>query len=222
MFRQCVKLAACGFGLFLAVASPSAEALVIGSGDFPGNRFPFGSTAGARYQQVYAASEFSGPVAITGISFFAQTDVTNLSRTYTGGTYTLRFSTTPLGVNTINETTNFDANLGSDNQLFASVTLTGTIDEVLSFSGIAFDYDPGLGDLLLDIQVAGATADSGALFLEDRTTAVMSKAHDFGGGFDNRGLVTEFTFGESVAVAEPSIALLVALGFAGIILRRRS
>lgn len=208
--------------LFLSTIATASQALVFGTADFPSNGFRFGSTAGSRYRQVYAASEFSGPVSIVGISFFAQNDPTNLSRTYTGGLYTVSLSTTPLGVNTINQSSNFDANLGADNQFFASVTLSGTIDEILNFSGTAFSYDPGQGDLLIDIQVSGATVAGGALFLEDRTTTVMSKAHDFGSGFDGRGLVTEFAFGESVTISEPAFMMLVALGLASIALRRRT
>ena len=116
---------------------------------------PFGNAGASRYQQAYDSSQFTGPVTITGINFFAATLASNLARSYTGGTYTLSLSTTPLSVNTINEVSNFDANLGIDNQLFAVATLTGTTDPVLSFTGAAFDYDPTLGDLLLGVGLCG-------------------------------------------------------------------
>jgi len=54
------------------VATPAA-ALVVGVADTPGNTFPFGSAAGTRYQQIYAASNFSESVTITGINFLLRT-----------------------------------------------------------------------------------------------------------------------------------------------------
>lgn len=116
----------------------------------------------------------------------------------------MSLSTSPLTVNIINESTNFAANIGVDNQFFASRTLTGTIDAILNFSGTAFIYDPGLGDLLLDIVVTGTATGTSAQFQEDRVNGgIMSKAHDFGGGFDDRGLVTEFVFEESASISAP-------------------
>ena len=214
MFGKSVRLAGV-LAAFAFLSSAPAQSLTIGTAEFSGqfgNTFPFGTNTGNRYQQAYAASNFTGPVTITGINFFAATDSGNLARNYTGGTFTLSLSTTPLGVNTINENSNFDANLGSDNQLFTTETLTGTVDPVLTFSGAAFNYDPTQGDLLLDISVTGSASTSLAFQFDSANGGIMSRAHDFGNVFDNHGLGTEFTFGEIVSVPAPGTLVILGLG----------
>jgi hypothetical protein len=208
--------------VFSSAAVPS-NALIVGTPDTPGNGFPFGSSVGTRYQQAFAASNFSGPVTITGINFFAENTPTNLTRNYTGATYSLSLSTTPLGVNTINEFSNFNANLGVDNQFFVSRTLTGTIDAILNFSGVAFSYDPGQGDLLIDMVISGVASSTSAQFQEDRGNGgIMSKAHDFGAGFDDRGLVTEFLFDENSLISAPPTMVLFGVAFlSSAVFRRR-
>lgn len=208
--------------LLLAASSP-ASALVVGVADSTtsGNAFPFGSNNGDRYQQVYAASNFSGASVITGINFFAAQSSIDFNRQYTGATYTVSLSTTPLGVNTINESFNLDTNLGADNQLFTVSTLSGAIDPVLSFVGTAFAYDPSLGDLLIDISVTAGGGPTGALFQEDQNNgSIMSRAQNFGSGFDNRGLVTEFVFGE-VTLPAPGGAAVLTLAVLALAARRR-
>jgi hypothetical protein len=219
-FRYLFRSAAAAF--LLAAASP-ASALVVGVADSTtsGNAFPFGSNSGDRYQQVYAAGNFSGAVVITGLNFFAAQSSIDLNRQYTGATYTVGLSTTPLGVNTINESFNLDSNLGADNQLLTVSTLSGAIDPVLSFLGTAFAYDPSLGDLLIDINVTAGGGPTGALFQEDQNNGgIMSRAQNFGGGFDNRGLVTEFVFGE-VTLPAPGGAVFLALAAFALAARRR-
>jgi len=137
------------------------------------------------------------------------------------GTYSLYLSTTSKAVNGL-DLINFDNNLGGDNQLFTTQILAGgPAPGTLSFTGSSFTYDPSLGNLLLDIQIAGishiglvtgydAMIDSGGLF---------SRAHDFDSGFENRGLVTEF---RSIPDA-PTLFLLGSaclMGFSGF--RRKS
>lgn len=221
MFISAIRACGIVFAALVLFGTP-AHSLTIGTPDDPngGNTFPFGNNTGNRYQQAYAASNFSGPVVITGINFFAGGSATNLSRSYTGGTFTLYLSTTPLGVNNLNETSNFDANRGVDNQLFAVRTLTGTVDPVLAFTGTAFAYDPSLGDLLLDISVTGSASTSASFVEDSGNGGIMSRAHDFGNGFDNRGLVTEFVFGEIVAMPAPAPLAILTIGIGLVALRR--
>ncbi|MGB0630434.1 MAG: hypothetical protein ACPGRZ_07045 [Alphaproteobacteria bacterium] len=204
--------------------SPAA-ALTIGTADTGGafgNTFPFGNSLVTRYQQAYSASNFTSAITISGINFFAATESGNLGRSYTGGTFTLSLSTTPLGVNNLNETTNFDANLGTDTQLLATRTLTGTVDAVLSFTGPAFAYDPTLGDLLLDITVTGGSSTSLGFQEDTGNGGIMSRAMNFGAQFDNRGLVTEFVLGGTEIVAEPGMIAVFGIGMIGLgIMRRR-
>ena len=208
-----------GLGLAgaLVVAGPAtAASLTVGTPDTPGNGIPFGSNlaGGTRYQQIYDASSFTGTIRIDALSFFQ--DGTGNLRT---GTYSVSLSTSPVGVNDL-DLVDFDANLGADLSLFEVAALSGPAPAVLTFSGPAFDYDASLGNLLLDIRITGTSGNptGAARFQEDRSAnGVMSKGHDFGAGFDGRGLVTEFQF---TPIPEPSTGALVVLGLAAMLGRR--
>ena len=71
-----------------------------------------------RYQQAYDASSFSVAGIITSISF-----VGGLGD-FRPGDYTLSLSTISAGIDTLS-TSDFDGNLGPDNQLFTTVSLSG-------------------------------------------------------------------------------------------------
>ena len=47
----------------------------------------------------------------------------------------------------------FAANIGADEALFADVSLSGSAYPSFTVSGTPFAYDPGKGDLLMDITV---------------------------------------------------------------------
>ncbi len=223
------------FALAAALAAAPVHAQVIGAPATSVNCFPFtcynllDSNTGnpypsTRYQQVYAASNFvSGPIAINRLSFF-------LSPSYTAGplntgTYTIALSTTTAAVNGLSST--FASNLGADNTIFGVFNLGGSAPSTLTFTGATFNYDPSLGNLLLDVQAsitAGSTAASvSTSYYEARyedAAGAFSRQHNFGTIFDNTGLVTEFGF---VQVPEPSSYALLAAGLAvmGLVARRR-
>jgi hypothetical protein len=195
------------------VAPVSAAPLTIGT-PTGNNCFPFGchlsGAASTTYQQVYAASAFvGGPLAISGLSFISTSGAPN------GGTYTLSLSTTPAAVNGLDLAT-FANNVGGDNTQVFSGSLAGQFSGgVLSFSFAPFIYDPTVGNLLLNISVAGnpvtgltnffqaMNGDSGGLF---------SRAHDFGIVFANSGLVTTFDVRRGDQVPEPTTGVLLILG----------
>jgi hypothetical protein len=83
-------------------------------------------------------------VDITGITFFA------VPTTTISGDFTVNLSTTsakttfgPRGLSDI-----YATNIGADNAQFFS----GTVTDVLSFSGGPFPYNPSQGNLLLDVK----------------------------------------------------------------------
>jgi hypothetical protein len=182
------------------------------------NIFPFGGPvagAGTRYQQAYASADFTGPITITGIDFFGAA----VGQPYYSGTYTLSLSTITAGIDTLS-TTNFDANVGPDNQLFAVSPISGTQPDntTLTFTGAPFLYNPANGNLLLDIQISGANGTfAGASFeADDSATGIFSRYQDFGAGFTGIGLVTEFDF---TATPEPGSLVFLGCGLLAIALR---
>jgi hypothetical protein len=206
------------FSAILTVTSASAVSLVVGLPGNNQNSFPFGGgfapAAATRYQQAYAASDFSSigaPILINSVDFM------NGRGTLAPSTYSIYFSTITAGIDTLSDV-NFDSNRGADNTLFATLTLAGTAPPTLTFSGIPFNYNPSHGNLLLDIVVSpGGLASSGfgANYLaSNNAVGVFSRYHNFGISTTGWGLVTQFDY---QVVPEPSaIALLfLALTLAG-------
>jgi PEP-CTERM motif len=209
----------------LAAAAPvSAELVVGGPGDTgTGNCYPFGCAGwGPTYQQVYAATNFSGPLSITGLSFY-NTQYLN-GGSVASGNFTISLSTTSVAVNALS--TDFVSNRGGNfTQVFNAslpALANGRLDIALSS---AFNYDPGAGNLLMEVFAPAAFSPT-PLFLDARNgTAggVFSRVYSVDGTTYalNRGLVTGFASG--AVVPEPqSWALLVAgFGLVGAVLRRR-
>jgi hypothetical protein len=125
-------------------------------------------------------------------------------------------------------TTNFNANLGTNTQLFGTFSIGGASPPALSFlafNGAAYNYNPAAGNLLLDVRVSSITA-FGSTFFRSRNNAPggnYSRAFDFGTGFEGFGLDTRFRGGPTQVVPEPSTYVLLAtgLGAVGFVARRR-
>lgn len=210
-------------GVLLCASGAWADSITVGTAN-SSNFFPFGGpsfgSVGSRYQQVYDASSFSGAVTITGLSF-----VGGSGGDYRTGTYELSLSTTSRAVNTIDGFL-FDSNVGADDTTFFHGVLTGASPATLSFSVPSFVYDPSLGNLLLDVKVTSVGPIPSPKAAYDEMTSsggLFSRAHDFGVGFDDRGLVTVFEFdgGGGSVVPEPDTLLLVSGVLAVWLLRRR-
>jgi hypothetical protein len=214
--------------LAAAMAQPAAADIVIGTANGVNNAFPFGTTNYVgEYQQLYASSDFAGPITITGLGFAAGTGAGTM-RTFNA---TISFSTSSATLTTMS--TNYAANRGADNTVvFNSVvnyTSAGNNTFDLNFVTTPFTYNPANGSLLLDV-VIGSTNTGGGVFFNSTTDAVTTRAYNnAGNGFvvvePDRGLVTLLRTTAS-AVPEPSVlalagvaaAVFAAVGFA----RRRS
>jgi len=236
-----VGLAVAGLVLLLAQSALATTDLFIvpgGLADVEGNgnnTIPFVGSALAtvRYQQVYAASAFgvSGPCLIKQIAFrpdatfgvaFSST-ITNLQ---------IDLSTTSVGPGGLSSS--FAANVGANDQvvfngsLALSSACTGPVGGPKNFDIVIdlqnpFSYDPGSGNLLLDVRRFTAGVFYETAFDSDSTGSAMSRAstllNDAGvysptaSFLDSVGLVTRFTV---TPVPEPGTAAVLAVGALGL------
>jgi hypothetical protein len=222
--------------LALGAAVPAAAQITIGTPE-PGGGLclPFGCDASrtTRYQQVYAASAFAGPIAIGALTFH-HTQFAPGAGLFAPGTYTLSLSVTPRGPGTLTEA--FDANVGGPAHHFATLTLSGSAAApTFTVVGTPFRYDPALGHLLADWHIAGTghiplSPFETTYFDADYAGVVTSSAWNtewvpglIGSELDGVGLVT--TFGPAVStVPEPATVVLLTGGvlpIGGVARRRR-
>ncbi len=220
LFRSAGILA---FGAIVAINDVSAASVEFGNPSFSGNSFPFtgdGFDVNTRYQQIYDGDKFSGPMAITSVTFF---NSVLPGAVFENADYTISLSTSPKTVNSL-DTSNFGNNLGADNALFLAVHLAGGTGPTVTFIGTPFNYDPTLGDLLVDIQRANAVPGSGSGFLDARNGDFgtdSSRAHNFGTGFESFGLRTRFDGDALTAPDSGSMALLLGSSVGGLLVFRR-
>ena len=200
--------------IFAAAASPVLASVTIGApGDSgSGNSFPFGGGV-PQYQQLYDANNFSGPIDITGVTFF--------NKNYTPGSvnsadYSFQLSTSSATVG--NLSTNFASNIGADNTTIFSGTLGGPVDTTTHEFTVTgthdFMYDPSKGNLLLNITDDGTT-DNASVYLDaiNSSNNYFSRAYSYGSASysDGWGLVTRFNSDATVPTPEP--ASFAAFGF---------
>jgi len=218
--RSSLLLLICAsFAVADTVVVPNTLATVEGNDN---NFGPFFNNS-VRYQQVYSASQFpSGPIKITGIAFRPDGSVTDPNLTIIFSTVQMDLSTTAGTPGTLSAT--FADNVGPDNKtvfnsfVFMNAPVTGPAggpkDFTVAFSLTPFIYNPGAGNLLLDVRAFESGGGISAPFDAEANSAFTSHVDAASIGATTgdpfpTGLVTQFQF---TAVPEPSTLLLVSLG----------
>jgi hypothetical protein len=177
--------------------------LVLGSPADPGQGdfYPFGGYNG-RYQQVYTAGAFSGPITIKALKFF-NTQANSGATAMASGTWTISLSTTSADWNTISS--NFAANVGPDNtQVFSgNLSQPWAFGDTLTITlSTPFTYTPSKGNLLIDVTASNVTVPPGRYVYFDTTgydggrrdgSTIVGHA-DSDGAFHGYGLVTGFSY----------------------------
>ena len=214
-----------------ASGSAMAGTLVVGApaDTGSGNCFPFGCdynswVASGQYQQVYSHSLFTGPITITGLTFY-NTRMNGGASSMNTGTFAISLSTTAADWNSLS-TTAAD-NIGADSVLIFDGSLAkpwvfgDTLSIILS---TPFTYTPGAGANLLLNVVATGTGDAGGDIYFDTNGFGENSNTFFGKNFggvvtSGYGLVTGFS---TAGTPEPaSFALLIAGLLALPLLRKR-
>jgi hypothetical protein len=180
---------ACSLMLILRMGASADADVIVGAPGNSANAFPFVVYNGgvtSEYQQAYAAADFSGPITITGLSFFAapQTGGTVTIQ----GTYTisLAYSANPVGSLSSTFANNIGANLTT---IFSGQSTQSGVNITFPAS-TPFTYDPSMGPLLLDVVASTGDPHSGALWVN--LAFPGGERVLFNGHTDTVGLVTDF------------------------------
>lgn len=217
------------------VVVPSSTTNVDGNNN---NVAPFGirTHRTMRYQQIYSATEFERLGKITQLSFRVDGGL------FIGFTPTISIANIQISLSTSSRepdelSATFAENIGSDNTLVYDGSLTLTSDasgfpmgarefDVHIDLQTPFDYNPNLGNLLLDVSNFSGGTGNLPLDAEEVLGDSISRifAHDVNATegtaslqlAPTRALVTQFT----VVIPEPSTILLAAVATIGLGHRR--
>ncbi len=223
------------FVLSLSIFVPVVRAgLIIGepADSNTSNCDPFGCAYSGEYEQVYASSQFSGPITITNIEFF-NTKQDFFASTMNSGSWAISLSTTSANWNTLSST--FASNKGTNNTLVfnGSLVQPWAFGDTLTIAlSKPFMYNPAAGNLLMDVVATGVSGGVGQPVSIEFDTNGYNSGNFNGDTIMGRvyltgstrtvnsgyGLVTGFN---AATVPMPAAYLLFASGLVGLAAMRR-
>ena len=205
---------------------PIMAQVTVGTSGPYGNCIPFGcaSLFGPRYQQIYDAAAFSGPLSITALSFFCTNKDCNQSAVFGTESYAISLSTTSRSVTGLSAP--LSSNVGPNATSFFSGAFSGMTGSGFTIHGSSFNYNPSSGNLLLDITIIFGTETNTYFDAGSDTRISRAYGSETAPGFgQNSGLLTGFNVltGNDVGytVPEPASIALIATGLLAIVAVKR-
>jgi hypothetical protein len=154
------------------------------------------------YQQVYAAGSFAGPTSISSLTFYY--DATRGgSSLVISGTYSVYLSTTSAVVNAL-DGVNLANNRGSDWTFFGTFAAGTDTNPSITMTGTPFSYDPGNGNLLVEIFGLGQIVTGNVQGVNGYTQV------------DDNGILMSRAVEYSTVVPEPGTLALLGAGLMGL------
>lgn len=217
--------------LLVLLAAPAAHATDAVFPSIPHDRWdviPFANRSGTgRFQQIYAAEQFPGPIAISAISYsmlqFANYSA-NIEIKIGHTTKAVSTLALPLANNVTSPLTTVFQDADYQHVVASGSEAFGL---AFDFSGAPFVYDPTSGEsLLIDITISdkndGTPSDeTGVSMIPSIPSTLTARGYEMTGfeGINQWGARTRLTF--TAVVPEPSTLALFAIGCAAIGYRRR-
>lgn len=222
--RRIVTSAALTAAILVACTEAFAGGITVGNANDV-NCFPFscGPTDFlTQYQEVYNHSAFPGAISFNQISFTSAPGYAG--EPMDSGTYAVSFYLSTEAVGSLSS--DLAANEGTFLGSLGTFTLGGPMPSVLDLTGSTINYDPSMGNLLMNVDISNGTSYDGvynAFFNADATGTDVSRAYfrlEYGAhGNDTGALQTTFTL---ASVPEPATWGLLVLGLGAIGLRLSS